>query len=105
MSINYPYVHWTVRFPLYLYKQVRDRLVNECLLDTPHTMLINHVFEDVSFTVHEDCDKDSVLHKLVEEIDKIADELQLKNMHSYTHHVSAFEVDYNGNGKKEIQFP
>lgn len=98
-------VDWTVRFPLNLYMQVKHRLINECLLDTPHEMLSNHVFEDVSFTVHEDCDKASILNKLLEEIDKIADELRLKNKHSYPHRVSAFEVDFEGDGNKTISYP
>jgi len=98
------FVDWTVRFPLNMYGQVSSQILNECLTDTIHESLAGHRFQDVSFLVQEDCNKEAVLNALVETLNDIADRWQLENLHSYTNRVSTFEIDYLGKGTKELKF-
>lgn len=97
-------VDWTVRFPLNIYSQVSEKILNQCLTGTVNPPLVGHRFEDVSFVVTDGCDKQVTLEALIKALNAIADKFSLEVRHQRPRHISAFEVDYHGNGKKEINF-
>ncbi|MBX9484489.1 hypothetical protein HL273_19225 [Yersinia enterocolitica] len=100
-----PNFDWTVRFPLYVYDRFQQDFLNLGIADGIHPSLAGHVFQDVSFYFDNPATKDADILKMIDLIDSIADQLNIGNAHSYAHKKSAFEVDYQSNGKPSIDFP
>ncbi|QHI57258.1 hypothetical protein [Enterobacter hormaechei] len=95
---------YTVRFPLNIFDKYKAFILEKCLTETVHPGLTNHVFQDVSFLIQEECDRNQVIVSLIERLDSISDKEGIEVCHSFTGRISSFEIDYDSNGKPRIDF-
>ncbi|WP_336195782.1 hypothetical protein [Raoultella ornithinolytica] len=95
---------YTVRFPLNIFVKYQSQIIGKCLTETIHPGLVNHVFQDVSFLVQENCDRDQAINDLIKELDKISHDEGIEVCHSFTGRISSFAIDYDRNGKPRIEF-